>query len=79
MIRLGSDKKTMIILYEITSLTHTHKITMLLFKESKIQSQSKEIKAIQAVSGSIRQNGELAPNRARPKAGPELLAIAGAL
>ena len=27
----------MIILYEITSLTHTHKITMLLFKESKIQ------------------------------------------
>ena len=31
------------------------------------------------VSGSIRQNGELAPNRARPKAVPELLATAGAL
>ena len=54
-------------------------MTVLLFKESKIQSQSQVIKAIQAVSGSIRQNGELAPNRARPKAGPELLAIAGAL
>ena len=71
-------KKAMNILYEITSLK-THKMTMLLFKESKAQSQSKVIKAIQAVSGSIRQNGELAPNRARPKAGPELLAIAGAL
>ena len=78
MIGLGSDKKAMNKLYEITSLK-TNKMTVLLFKESKIQSQSQVIKAIQAVSGSIRQNGELAPNRARPKADPELLAIAGAL
>ena len=78
MIGLEADKKAMNKLYVITSLK-THKMTVLLFKESKIQSQSQVIKAIQAVSGSIRQNGELAPNRARPKAGPELLAIAGAL
>ena len=63
-------------MYEIISLK-TQKMTMLLFKETKAQSQPKVIKAIQVVSGSIRQNGELAPNRARPKAGPELLAIAG--
>ena len=66
------------ILHDITSFK-THKMTMLLFKESKIQSQSQVIKAILVVSGSIRQNGDLAPNRARPKAGPELPAIAGAL
>ena len=35
MIGLGSDKKAMNKLYEITSLK-THKMTMLLFKERKI-------------------------------------------